>query len=475
MKKVFRRSFLKKNLVLACTALLFIATIFQSGCTKDTGKSNGPGNTTNSAQTIADITSALSTNDSLQQFVALFKSLSLSDADIAGGITVLALNNNALINPVNTEDLKDYIIKGVVAPSDFTNGKVFTSITGKSITITILNGKTYANGVVISASSAVASASNYSIYASAGLYVTGLAAYNDPHKSEYYLEYYENGVYHSLSGNYITSWQFFNLNNFPSPVAGNCSYPSYTSYSSGPSQATVAFVADNPFALQINRTNFTTIPVPGDYKISAATYNASQNKNTGNCNLVINGAVFGCDLGDKDSYVHVNITEVKVDEDLGLEKRGYYRGEFDAILYYTAHTGGSIEKRVITGGRFMAPMGGNQTTPISGTAPALDRFKILTTGKWYLRPTILLDPDAAPCNLDDYIVFTTDGIISIMEGSAKCKPHEGDVDYGSSTWAFKNNQTGIMIGAGADAEDWSITEFSNDQMVLSGMILTHGN
>lgn len=438
---------------------------------------NNPNNTDNSikgSDVSQAITNALSKNDSLQMFAQLFKNLPLSNDDVAGGITVFAMNNNALINPVNVADLKDYIIKGVVKPAEFINGKIFTSITGKSIVITVSNRKIYANGIMISATS-VASASGYSVYTSAGLYITGNAAYNDSHKSEYYLEYYENGVYHSLSGGYITSWQFFNNNNFPTPVTGNCSYPSYNSYSSGPSLATVAFAADNPFALQINRTNFTTIPVPGDYGISGATFNASQNKNTGNCNLVINGAVFGCDIGDRDSYVHANISEVKVDEDLGLEKRGYYRGEFDAILYYSAHNGGSVEKRVITGGRFMAPMGGNQTTPINGTAPALDRFKILTTGKWYLRPAIQLDPDAAPCNLDDYIVFTTDGNISIMEGGAKCKPDEGDVDYGSNTWAFRDNQTVITIGTGADAEEWSITEFSNDRMVLDGMILTHGN
>jgi len=477
MKKVFIKNYLEKILPFSIVLLMTFIIIFQGGCKKNADKSNGTGNTISSDQLVVSIANSLSANDSLQQFVQLFKTLSLSDADVSEGITVLAVSDNALMNPVNSKDLKDYIIKGVVTAADFTDGKVFTSITGKSITITVQNGKVYANGTMISVSPA-ASAAHYSVYASAGLFISGPAAYNDPHKSEYYLEYYENGNYRSLSGGYITTWPFIESQNFPTPAsgAGNlCSYPSFNSYSGGPSLATVIFEADIPFMLQINRTNLLSIPVPGDYKISEATYNSSQNRNTGNCNLIINGATFGCGFGRNDAYVHVNITDVKVDQDLGVEKRGYYKGTFDAILYYTPHNSSSVEKRVITGGRFMAPMGGNQTCPINGTAPAIDRYKVLTTGKWYLRPTVETwsEPNDA-CNLDDYIVFGTDGVMSIIDGGVKCKNDEGDIEYGSISWTFKDNQTIIVIG-GAGGEEWTITELSETRMVLNGMILTHGD
>lgn len=425
-------------------------------------------------QTIANV---LNTTDSLKQFAQLFQKLSLTTADVNGGITVLALTNNALVNPSDPNNLKDYIIKGLISPASLTNGSALNSITGKQILITVQNGQTYANGVMISTSSVTTSA-KYNVYAIAGMYNhSNNGAYDDPHKNEYYIEYYENGVYHSLGGRNITSWQFFSFDHFPTPYVGNCSYPSYDSYSSGPAQALVAFAAEEPFWLQVNRKDFTAKPIVKEYLISASTYNTSQNINNGNCNLVINGAVFSCDPGDKDSYVRVNITEVKVDQDLGIEKRGYYKGTFDAILYYTSHARATPEKRVITGGRFMAPMGGNEISPINGTAPALDRLAMLTAGKWYFRPYVeecLSSPngDCANCNLDDYMVFRTNGTCDIKDGGIQCQQHEGGIDYGDNiTWAFKDNQTVISF----QDTDYPINEISDSTLVFGGIKLTHGN
>lgn len=425
------------------------------------------------------IETALNSTDSLHQFNELFKTLSLSNTDVAGGVTVLALTNDALINPINPNNLKDYIIKGIVKPAELTDGKTLTSISGKQIKITVLNGQTFANGIMISTST-IATTNNYSIYAIAGIYNGNGARYNDPHKNEYYVEYYENGTYHSLSGRGITTWPFFSTGNFPTPVAGNCSYPSYNSYSSGPAQALVAFAAESPFWLQINRSDFTSVPIAKEYGISSSTYISAQNKNSGNCNLVINGAVFGCDLGDKDSYVRVNITEVKVDQDLGIEKRGYYKGEFDAVLYYISHAGATPEKRIITGGRFMAPMGGNETSELTGTAPTLDRYAILTTGKWYFRPLVLeanaIEPNSfPPCNLDDYIVFRKDGTCDFKDGVDVCPDTLTEIDHGNNIpWALTNNQTTIDFISGSLI--WQIAQISDSALVLvGGGKLTHGN
>lgn len=466
----------------------FFVGLYIMSCKKNSSNNNQNAGSSNLPQSVA---ASLASSDSLQPFARLFNTLSLSNQDVAGGVTVLALTGNSMVNPLDPDELKDYIIKGIVAPSGLTNGKVYTSITGKGITITVQNGNSFANGAMIS-TTPVATAASYSIYAVSGLYITGPPAYNDPNFSNYYIAYTENGVYRTLSGSYVTSWQFFNTNNFPTPVAGNCSYPTYNSYSSGPAQALVAFVADNPFWLQVNRANFTSPPQVGEYNLSASTYNAAKGINTGNCNLVINGAVFGCDLGDKDAYVHVSITGVHITQDLGLVKNGYYTGQFDAILYYTSG-GGKPQKRIITGGSFMAPMGANQTTPLNGIAPrsTLDTMSILTTGKWLFKPLVeqadAIDPTAyPPCNLDDYIVFRTNGTCDWDDGADVCPASVSQIDHATNIpWAltYTNNEPALNFSSGGAV--WRIVAITDSLLTLSDITggsppsgnfnLAHGN
>ncbi|HLK27906.1 MAG TPA: hypothetical protein VKT28_04950 [Puia sp.] len=468
---------MKKIIFIIC--LLFISAFYILSCKKQPAPTPTPDNN----DVTQKVAAALQGVDSLSQFASLIKTITLTNTQTANGVTVLAIDNNSLINPISPDDLKDYIIQGIISPSDLTNGKVLTSITGKQITITVQNGNTYANGVMISVNP-VSTSAYYSVYATAGLYVSGNAPYTDPHAGEYYVEYYENGVYHSLKGSYITSWQFLSTGIYPTPVQGGCSYPSYDSYGSGPSQALVAFVADPPFVLQFNRQNLTSVPLVGEYGLSPYTYNSSQNKNTGNCNLIINGATFNCSggtAGADQSFVYATISEVKIDQDLGVEKRGYYVGAFDAILYYTPSNGGALQERVITGGRFMAPLGSNLTTPIINDAPAIDRFKLLTTGKWYFRPTIeaeLKDPnsEASTCNLDDYMIFNTNNSTSWVDGGVQCAKDEGDIDYGTAQWSLINNQTTIrLISNTGEISDLRIFEISDSIMNLEGLKLSHGN
>jgi len=466
-----------KNKNIKVTFGICISSIILMVSCKNDSTTNNINN--DSKSTIPEIiATALNANDSLQQFANTFKLLSITNADVASGITILALTNNALINPLNPENLKEYIIKGIVTPTDLLSGKGLTSITGNQITLTNNNGHFFANGSMISSSPVIIS-KNYYLYSISGLYSnSGISKYDDPHKNEYYVSFYLNGNYINLKGSDITTWQFFSTNNFPTPVEGNCSYPTYNSYSSGPSLVLQAFAVDNPFWLQINRKNFTSLPITGEYTISSATYDASQNINTGNCNLVIYGAVFGCNLGDNDSYVHVKITEVKVDQNLGIEKRGYYKGEFDAILYYTARQGAVANKKIITSGSFMVPMGGNESTPLNGTPTSVDRMAILTTGKWYFKPTVevhLNDSTFAPCNIDDYIVFRTNGTCDWKDGNIVCDPNVSGIDHGDNIpWVFKNNQTVIHFGD-INGDDMTITEISNSTLVLGGIKFANGN
>jgi hypothetical protein len=127
-------------------------------------------------------------------------------------------------------------------------------------------------------------------------------------------------------------------------------------------------------------------------------------------------------------------------------------------------------------------MGGNQTCPVNGTAPVLDRFKTLTTGKWYLKPYVqesLNNPngDCAACNLDDYIIFRTNGTCDWTDGGVKCGDHEGGIDYAYNIpWKFKNNQTVISFTSEfGDVTDWPILEMSDSTMSLDGVKLAHGN
>ena len=205
------------------------------------------------------------------------------------------------------------------------------------------------------------------------------------------------------------------------------------------------------FSLQIKRQSTQSKPELGQYRISYATEDTlTHSGNSGTCELYIDGAAYGCNMGGNDTYANINITEVKVDQDLGLEKRGYYKGEFDAILYYIAFFGATPVKRVITGGRFMAPMGNNGPASLNGTAPppTFDRLAALTTGKWYWRPTVeqyLNDTmfSFQPCMVDDFMVFRTNGTYDLKPGAIQCDPIFQYLEWGywdNTPWVFKNNR-----------------------------------
>tara|TARA_R110002033_G_scaffold162910_1_gene199771 strand:+ start:2383 stop:3771 length:1389 start_codon:yes stop_codon:yes gene_type:complete len=456
--------------------LVLLSVILISSCSKTTDDiadiSSG-----DLPQTVAN---GLLNIDDLSQFRAIFKNMTLNNSDTKGGITILAPVNNALNNPIAPENLKDYIINGIVSPNEFTDGSTLKSISGMNILITVVNGQIFANGVMIS-TLPVASAANYSVYASSGLFITGSARYNDPHVNEYYVSYFENGVSRSLAGSYITTWPFVNVGNFPTPTSGSCDFPSFQSYSSGPSMARITFLQIEPFLLQLNRANLTTIPQEGSYFLSKGTYNAAQNINYGTCNLVINGAKFACGIGDDDAYVRVNVSEVKIDQTLGIEKRGYYKGTFDAILYNTDSS--TPQKKVIAQGQFKVPMGGNETSPINGSVPNINLASILTVGKWYFTPSVqaemqALNHECEACNLDDYIVFRANNTCDWSDGNIICPLQQsnglqtGCIEHENNLpWALNSNQTVLTMGG----VEFNILQVTENTINLDGLILSHGN
>ncbi|MBN9384865.1 MAG: RagB/SusD family nutrient uptake outer membrane protein [Chitinophagaceae bacterium] len=153
---------------------LFISFILMlSACSK----SDKGGNPSGGTGLTATISTQMAKTDSLSSFNKYFKANTLSDADISGGITVLAPSNNAFGNASvsgsgqlpDASVLKDYIVKGVLKPSDFTKGKTLTTLSGKTLTVSVVvDPIILVNGMIIN-TSAISSADNYVVYGAAQL------------------------------------------------------------------------------------------------------------------------------------------------------------------------------------------------------------------------------------------------------------------------------------------------------------------
>ena len=123
------------------------------------------------------ISTELAKTDSLSSFNGYFSLAVLSESDISGGITVFALPNSAFgagaITPgsmlPDSSLLKDYIVKGVLKPSDFTNNKSLTTVSGTTLSVTVSGDTVRVSGVIISLT-AVASGPNYVVYGARQLF-----------------------------------------------------------------------------------------------------------------------------------------------------------------------------------------------------------------------------------------------------------------------------------------------------------------
>ena len=131
---------MKTNLFLL-VLIISLPVVFLS-CKKESRNSK----TVASSDLPQKISTALNGSDSLTRFAGLFKLLAVENTALSKGATVLALTNDALINPCDPNNLKDYIINGIIPATELKNGKILTSITGKQIAITEQGGKVFANG-----------------------------------------------------------------------------------------------------------------------------------------------------------------------------------------------------------------------------------------------------------------------------------------------------------------------------------------
>jgi len=134
-------------------------------------KSDHPAGPPNPGQLSATISGELGKTDSLSTFNAYFKTATLADADVSGGITVFALANSAMGTSTtgagatmpDASLLKDYIVKGVLKASDLTNGKSLISLSGKTLKVTVSGDTIRVNGVIIK-STPILTGTNYAVY-----------------------------------------------------------------------------------------------------------------------------------------------------------------------------------------------------------------------------------------------------------------------------------------------------------------------
>lgn len=146
--------------------LCFIAaSVGLTSCKKNDGE---PEVKVNPEETITNVAEKLDDKPELSTFTEAFKSVSLSQEDVAEGITIFAPTNDAVseypsvaiasigkgakvsadsVSKLTQAVLKDHIVKGVLTLNDLTDGKTFTSISGKQYKILRSGDTIRINGV----------------------------------------------------------------------------------------------------------------------------------------------------------------------------------------------------------------------------------------------------------------------------------------------------------------------------------------
>ena len=150
-----------KHLILCFT----LVSLGLYSCKKNDGEPEKE--TVTPAEAITNVTEQIENKPELSTFKEAFKSVTLSEADVAEGITIFAPTNDAVSEFPNNATgavrkgakisgdtsklteavLKDHIVKGVYTVADLTNGKTFTSISGKQYKILRSGDTIRINGV----------------------------------------------------------------------------------------------------------------------------------------------------------------------------------------------------------------------------------------------------------------------------------------------------------------------------------------
>lgn len=434
---------------------------------------------------IATATEMLSKTDSLTNFSKLLTKLTLNDNDLKDGVTILAPINSANIPPMELSELNSYIIKGIINAVDLKNGAKLKSINGSDINVTIVNLNVFVNGVQISTKAPITQ-DKIIAYPINSYYQTAKPNVgvdcDDPNSGKYYISYYEDGVLRNWNGSNTTVWSIYGPSMFRVPVPKEeCAV--YFDYYGGPGVLPGApiFTVAPIFSLQLERYIYgNDLPRVGTYTISDKTYSADSKIQLANCNLLIGG-----DLGNemvaygylcgKDSYVNVNVTEVKIEKEWpnSTQKRGYYKGTFEGIIYAKSSNplkSGNTYKKIITQGQFMSPIAPTDCTKSIqlGGAPIItteDKYKLLTSGRWYFN-----NQGLPACNLDDYMLLRTDGTFAWIDGGTKCG-NGGEIDYVDDrrdSWSLVNNSVlHFNVVSGDGIIDYTITKLTSTELILS--------
>lgn len=202
------------------------------------------------------------------------------------------------------------------------------------------------------------------------IYIALNYAYVDAEKDNYFIEYdlvrTENNVRYPATHERIkldplkSRWRF-SLNTPNYPNTQSCSAPNPALFYDG-----IRLIPD---IITVPSTSKTFIWKRGNMQAlpAVATYRNAQGfsydpvialGHTGDCDININDFGMTCHTVYNGSLSSIWITNVTVVENLGLEKRGYYEGGFQAHLYkFTLGVAKPVEIDVT--GRFKAPMGGH--------------------------------------------------------------------------------------------------------------------
>jgi uncharacterized surface protein with fasciclin (FAS1) repeats len=144
---------------------LFVATVIGMASCKKSDPTPEP--LVTPQQAVTNVTTQLNAKPELSTFSNAFKNVPLSQEEVATGITVFAPTNNAIAeydpaalssakdaqvmatdsSKLTQSVLKDHIVKGILKQSDFTDGKIFTSLSGKEYKVIRKGDTIRVNGV----------------------------------------------------------------------------------------------------------------------------------------------------------------------------------------------------------------------------------------------------------------------------------------------------------------------------------------
>jgi starch-binding outer membrane protein, SusD/RagB family len=158
-----KRQIMKKN-VFSCFA---IAILFLTACHKNDSNPSTPPVSLSTA-----INNQLAKTDSLSDFTTFLKAAPLTQNELSAGVTIFAPSNNAFgTTSVSAASMlpdssvaRDYMVKGLVKASDLTNGKTFTTLSGKSLTVTVVGDPVYYLGGMIFNINPVSLADSFIVY-----------------------------------------------------------------------------------------------------------------------------------------------------------------------------------------------------------------------------------------------------------------------------------------------------------------------